>query len=262
MGSREHVSFLAGSDNRVRILETLRENPARQCELIRDCGLSRSTVHRALSGLTAREWVRRENGTYHLTPGGSFVLDRYEALETTIDRVAKWGPFLNRLGAIADSFPLSALDDATLLTVSPANPHAALSRFANAFAAEDIERFYGITPVVSPVINDAAAELLTDGIEMELLVDDSVLDTSRASYADALDDAYSSENFALFRYPDDLDFGIAVFDDRVIVSAYDDRGVLRECLDSTDDALGEWAREVYDDYRASASRVDVAAPTE
>lgn len=259
MGSREHVSFLAGSENRIRILETLREKPSRQCELVRRCGLSRSTVHRALSGLTAREWVRRENGVFRLTPGGTFVLDRYEALETTIERVSEWGAFLNRLGDIADSFPPSALDDATLLTVSPENPHVALSRFANAFADEDIGRFYGITPVVSPVINDAAAELLTDGIEMELLVDDSVLDTSRASYADALDDAYASENFALFRYPDDLDFGIAVFDDRVIVSAYDDRGVLRECLDGTDGTLCEWAREVYDEHRASAERVDIAA---
>ena len=150
MGSREHVSFLAGSENRVRILERLREEPSRQCELVRRCGLSRSTVHRALSGLAEREWIERENGVYRPTPGGTVVLDRYEALETAIERVAEWGPFLNRLGSVADTLPSAAFDDATLLTVSPENPHAALGRFADAFAAGDVEFFYGISPVVSP----------------------------------------------------------------------------------------------------------------
>lgn len=262
MDSREHVAFLVGSDNRIEILETLRERPCRQCELIRACGLSRSTVHRTLDGLSAREWIRNEGGEYRLTAGGQFVLDRYAALETAIERVEEWGPFLNRLGDVAATLPLAALDDATMVATTPENPHAAVRHVADAFAESRAETFRGITPVVSPVTNEAARKLVESGADMELLIDDSVLDTSRADYSDALEDAYTLSNFALYLSPDALTFGLTILDDRVLISAYDERGVLRECLDGTDDALAAWARDTYEEYRAAAERVDTAQPPE
>jgi predicted transcriptional regulator len=261
MESREHVAFLVGSENRVRILETLRERPCRQCELVRVCGLSRSTVHRALDGLAAREWIRNEGGEYRLTAGGQFVLERYEALETSIERVNEWGPFLNRLGDVAATLPPAALDDATMVTTTPENPHGPVSHTADALASSRAETFYGISPIVSPLINEAARKLIETGAEMELLIDDSVLDTSRAAYPAALEDAYTLENFALYLYPGDLTFGLTILDERVLVSTHDEQGVLRECLDGTNEALAAWARDTYEEYRAAAERVDAGADT-
>jgi predicted transcriptional regulator len=260
MGSREHIAFLAGSTNRVRILEALREHPRRQCELVRECGLSRSTVHRALDGLAAREWVRNEGSQYRLTAGGAFVLEQYDALETAIERVEEWGPFLNRLGDVAATLPPAALDDATMVTTTPENPHAAMSHVADAVASSSTETFRGISPVVSPVLNEAARDLIETDAEMELLIDDSVLDTSRTAYPAALEDAYTLENFALYLHPDDLTFGLTIFDKRVLVSTHDEQGVLRECLDGTSEALVTWARDTYEEHRAAAERAD--APTQ
>jgi predicted transcriptional regulator len=260
MGSREHVAFLAGSENRVRILEALREQPRRQCKLVRECGLSRSTVHRALSGLAAREWIRNESGQYRLTAGGQLVLERYAALETAIERVDEWGSFLNRLGDVATTFPPAALDDATMITVSPENPHAAIGHLADAFAESNTETFRGISPVVSPVLNEAARELLGAGVSMELLIDESVLDTSRSAYPGALDDAYTGENFKLYLSPDELGFGLTILDGRVLITTHDEQGVLRECLDGTNDALVAWARDIYAEYRAAAERADTPRP--
>lgn len=260
MGSREHVAFLAGSANRVRILETLREHPCRQCELVRECGLSRSTVHRTLDGLAAREWIRNESSEYRLTAGGQFVLERYEALETAIERVDEWGPFLNHLGDVAATLPLAALDGATMMTATPENPHVAISHLADVFASSRAETFYGISPIVSPVLNEAARELAESGADMELLIDDSVFEVSRTDYPNALEDAYTLSDFALYLYPDDLTFGLTILDGRVLVGAYDEQGVMRECLDGTNEALSAWATDVYEEHRAVAHRADTVRP--
>lgn len=256
MRSREHIAFLAGSTNRVRILETLREHPCRQCELIRECGLSRSTVHRTLDGLSARDWIRNDGGQYRLTAGGKFVLERYEALETSIERVDEWGPFLTRFGDVAATLPPAALDDATMVTNTPGNPHAAISHTADVFETSDTATFRGITPIVSPVLNEAARELVETGAEMELLIDDSVLDASRADYPAALEDAYTLPNFELFLYPDDLTFGLTILDERVLLGAYDERGVRWGSLDGTNAALTNWATDTYAEYRSRAKPAD------
>ena len=256
MGSWEHVAFLAGSANRVRILDTLRERPRRQCELVDACGLSRSTVHRALDGLEEREWVHSEDGAYRLTVGGRLVFEQYEALETAIERVDEWGSFLQRLGEIGATLPTAALDDARLISNTPANPHAAMQHITDVFVANDTETFRGISPVVSPVVNEAAHELLAAGTRMELIVDESVLDISQAAYPDAFAAASEFENFELFVSPTELSFGLVVLDDRALVSSYDGQGTLRECLDGTSGALVTWAADTYEEYRAAAERVD------
>jgi predicted transcriptional regulator len=261
MGTWEHISFLAGSQNRIQILETLRERPYRQCELVDACGLSRSTVHRALDGLEEREWIHSESGAYRLTVGGRLVLDQYESLETAIERVDECGPFLQRLGEVGATLPAAALDDARLVTNTPENPHAATGHTTDVLAAVDSETFRGISPVVSPVVNKAAREPLMADVRMELLIDESVLDASRTAYPDALAAAHDSENFKLFLSPEELSFGLMVLDDRALVCAHDEQGTLRECLDGTNEALVRWANDVYEDHRASAKRVDTPEAT-
>jgi predicted transcriptional regulator len=258
MGSWEHVSFLAGSENRVRILEALHDRPRRQCELVDACGLSRSTVHRALDGLEEREWVYSEDGAYRLTVGGRLVLDQFDALRTAIERVEEWGAFLQRLGGVGATLPAAALDDAQLVTNSPENPHATMSHTTDVLAAADTETFRGISPLVSPVVNEAARESLTAGVRMELLIDESVLDASRTAYPDAFEDAHEFENFELYLSPDELTFGLMLLDDRALVCAHDEQGTLRECLDGTNEALVRWASDTYEDHRAAAERVDTA----
>ncbi|WP_049996675.1 helix-turn-helix transcriptional regulator [Halococcus sediminicola] len=256
MGSWEHVAFLAGSANRVRILDTLRERPRRQCELVDACGLSRSTVHRALDGLEERGWVHSEGGAYRLTVGGRLVFEQYEALETAIERVDEWGSFLQRLGEVGATLPVATLDDARLITNTPANPHAAMHHITDVFVASDTGTFRGITPVVSPVINEAAHELLTTGAAMGLVIDESVLDTSRTAYPDAFAAAHDFENFELYLSPEGISFGLLVLDDRALVSTYDEQGTLHGCLDSTNEALVGWANDVYEDRWAAAERID------
>ncbi len=256
MESWEHVSFLAGSENRVRVLKALRERPRRQCELVDTCGLSRSTVHRALDGLEERGWVCSEDGKYRLTVGGRLVLDQYEALETAIERVNEWGSFLQRLGAVGATLPPAALDDARLVTNTPENPHATMSHTTDVLAAADTETFRGISPVVSPVLNEAAREPLTAGMAMELIIDESVLETSRTAYPGAFEAANDFENFELYLSPDELTFGLTLLDGRALVCAHDEQGTLRECLDGTNEALVRWANDIYEDHRAAAERID------
>ncbi|EMA53196.1 MULTISPECIES: helix-turn-helix transcriptional regulator [Halococcus] len=262
MGPREHVAFLAGSANRVRILETLREQPHRQCELTEACDLSRSTVHRALDGLESRGWVEQTGGEYRLTIGGDLVLSHYEALESAIDRIDEWGMFLNRLGDLADTLPLAALSKATLVTNSREDPHAAATHFTDQFRTATTETFRGIASVVSPRFTEAAQPLITTDTDMELIIDESVLDASLTHYSNDLEDGYSLDNFTLYCYPAELHFGLAIFDERVLVNTHDERGVLRECLDSTDETLRSWAHDVYDDHRTDARRAKHLAEPE
>ncbi|WP_435156033.1 transcriptional regulator FilR1 domain-containing protein [Haladaptatus sp. DFWS20] len=94
------------------------------------------------------------------------------------------------------------------------------------------------------------------GTRIELIIDETVLDISRSIYKSAFADALNDDDFSLFVSPDDLSFGLAVFDDRALVGAYSESGQLQACLESRDDEFVKWATERYDEHRRRASAIE------
>jgi predicted transcriptional regulator len=256
MKVHERVAFLAGSDNRVRLLRELRDRPGRGAELARRCSLPRSTVHRCLDGLTARGWTEKAAGNYRLTTAGSLVLSAYEELTGTIETAVEHGSFLEHIGTVGESLPIEAIREATVIEATPENPYATMEHSVDVFESASFDWMRGIVPITARSFNEAGRPLVEADIDMEIVIDERVLETARETYAEAHQLGLDSDNFVQYVHPEPLSFGLAILDeDRVLVGAYDEHGNPRACLDGTDDALIEWAEDTYEEYRAAARRL-------
>jgi len=262
MNTHERIQYLASSTNRVRILRVCRDHPSRPSELVDRCSVARSTIHRNLNDLGDLGWVRRENGHYRTTDTGALVLERYDDLYRTIERVDKAEPFRVCFERDEVEFPLEGLDTAVVREGTAANPHAALHYYTENIP-DSVGQFRGVSPVVSPIFNDAYRDLLPTATRSELIIDEGVLATSQDAYADTFDRALSFDLLEIYVHPRDLAFGVAIFDEeRTFVSAYDDQSRLRAVLDSTDDGLLEWATDVYETRREASTSLETVLSNE
>lgn len=261
--THDHAAFLAGSANRVRVLRELRERPGRGSELAERCSLPRSTVHRCLDGAATRGWVRKADGDYRLTASGALVLNAYDDLVGTIAVTDEHEGFLRHLGPVARTMPVGALANASVVEATPESPHATMEHVERVYREGVPERFRGVVPIVSHVFNEVNRPLVERGVEMEVVIDGSVLETARETHPNAHELGVESDNFTIYVHPGSVSFGLAIFDDdRVLVGAYDGRGNLRANLDGTDDALVEWAVGTYERYRREAVRIEAEVASE
>jgi predicted transcriptional regulator len=84
------------------------------------------------------------------------------------------------------------------------------------------------------------------------------LRTLREEYPDLSDRLPDFERIDLHVYPDRLNFGLIIFDDRIIVVGY--RGNTRKvCIESSNEKFMEWAVEVFDRYREASRWLDMAS---
>lgn len=257
MSAREDVSFLVGSETRVAILRAIVAAPRRPTELANECSCARETAQRTLSGFLDRGWAEKADGRYRSTPAGDIVLDEYDNLETAVMHAARFGEFFTHVDDDAAP-PSSVLDDLTVTESTAENPHAPIDRYLTVLETDPVDQFWGITPIASRVFNEAAEEAIGPDTAVELILDRTVLRTSRAEFRDATRTAAELDEFSLYVAPEPVDFGLAVLDDRASVGAYDVHGNLVATVDGTTGAFVEWAGDLFRTYRERADMLDAS----
>jgi predicted transcriptional regulator len=181
MNSIEDARCLLGSVNRVRLLTELDSQPSRPTELAESIDVSRSAVQRTLSEFAERGWVRKRNGVYESTTAGSVLLGSSAEFLDAVGTVNLASGFLSLLPEIGTVFTVDTLEDATIVESTPRNPHAPLQHYASRLDTCSTDSFRGISPVVSPVLDDAHTFLLEGENESELIIDGGVLGVSQQS---------------------------------------------------------------------------------
>jgi predicted transcriptional regulator len=255
MSIREDIAFLVGSDCRVGMLRALSEESRGPSNLADSVSCARETAQRNLAGFVDREWVEKADGTYRLTAAGRMVLQEYERLERTVESAQRLSVFFANCDGIAEEVDPDLLAEQTVTTSTPENPHAPIERWLGLVDGV-VDSYYGITPIVSRVFNQAAEEAIGPETRMELIIDRSVLETSRERFPDALELALELDQFTLRVVPFSLGFGLTIVDDHVWLAAYDDLGNVVASVDGSDDRFVDWARDVYDRHRQRASVVE------
>lgn len=251
----ECVRFLATSQNRVALLEALDDGPLRPVEICERLSLSRSATHRNLRDLTDRGWAKRVDDGYIATVCGRLVLGAYNELEETVRLVAEYGSSLEPLADAGLTLSPATLDDAAVTTATENDPHAPLRHYVERVHEIELDRFRGITPVVSPLFNEAHQPVLSEGADAELLLGSSALSTSKTDYETEFDSAMTADGLTLYVHPDPLSFGLSIVDERVFLGAYEG-GQFVACFEWTDPEIRAEAIEAYESYRAAASEVD------
>jgi predicted transcriptional regulator len=255
VSAREDIAYLVGSNCRIEILRALDDELLGPSALAERASCARETAQRNLAGFAERDWVAKEDKAYRLTAAGRMVLDRYDQLERTVESADQLSTFLANCEGIVDRVDPDLLAEQTITTSTVDNPHAPIERWLRLVDGV-VDRYYGMTPIVSEVFNQAAESAIGAETEMELIIDESVLETSREEFPDALDLAFDLDQFTLWLLPETVEFGMAVVDGSVWVAAYDSLGNVVASVDGDDDRFVDWALDCYDDYRERATVVE------
>ena len=251
----EDIQFLTGSPQRRNLLSALCDAPGRPCELGGRVEATRTTIHRILAGFLDRQWAVKRDGEYQVTVTGRRMWSQYERLLSEAERAREFGPFAANLGPVADELPASALESGQLTGSSDGDPLAPVSRLTEWFRATDGD-VYAVSPIVAEPFNEAGAELLESGVEIEYVIDRSVLERSRERYAEELALGRDHDRIDIYVHSDPLEIGIVVDDSRCCVVAYDDEGNIHATLEASDGATRAWAMDAYERRRERAEPIE------
>lgn len=250
------VQFLAGSTERPRLLEHLREHPGSPSEVADALSLSGRSVQRTLREFTDRGWARRGEGGYELTTLGALVASEHADYAAAVDRLGEYRSLYEHLpdpGAAPDPRWLA---DADVALSTPEDPQAPVNFYVTRLRRFDADEIRMTSPVLSRIFHDAHAELVVSGAHTELVLSAEMVEAARSRNPAEFEVVVAVDLLSLYRHPGPVEVGLTVGEDRALVAAYDDEGQLRACLDSADPRLVEWASERYREYRDRAERVE------
>jgi predicted transcriptional regulator len=252
------VAFLAGSPNRVAVLDALLAlGPVARPDLVEAVGVSRVTVGRILDDFAARGWVAREGGTCRITLVGEVVCEAFGSLLWTVESMDRLSAVQPWLPADFDVDP-RRLASARITVPTWSDSVAPIRRAAELCAGLDVLRVCasGVAPDVIRGIRDAAVE---DGADVEVVMTATALDVVRADptmrgwFADLVD-----SGGRVYEHPGHP-YLVATCDRVAIVGVNDESGAPRGLVESTDLAVFDWVTATVDRCRAAAEPVEPGA---
>jgi len=249
------AQYLAGSPVRVAMLRALREEPRRPAGLTAAVDATRTTVQRILSGFSERDWVVKRDAAYRVTPTGKRVHDAYEELLAEVELADRYGQFAADLERVGADFPTAAIDAGELTIAADRNPLAAVDRLTELLREGGGSEIVAVSPVVIQQFNDAAAEAIEAGSEIELVIDRDVVEESIAEFGPATDRALHHDGATVYVSPEPIEYGVFRYDDLACVTAYDRRNNPRCVLESGDRAVIEWVNDRFKSFVAEAQRL-------
>lgn len=260
MDAVDHVAFLAGSQQRVAVLDVLadRDEPTKD-ELVEGCEAARVTVNRNLEQLADRGLVTSEGRRWRLTPMGELVVEEFLSLVDTAGTAADLAPVLRRLPA--DEFDLDpgALAGADVTVSTPANPYAPVERQNATVMAADSARI--VLPAIRPGRSADVADRVSGGsLELEMVVSPSVARTLREETPDALETFEESERATVVEYDGQVPFYVGVVDGTAQVGVADEEGIPRALAESDGPEAVAWAASTVDAFRDAAAPVEPHTP--
>ncbi len=251
MSALGQLSYLVRSENRPALLRTIKNHPGRPCDIVERCRISRATVQRIISDFEERGWIAKRDSRYHLTAAGSIILEQYETVANTVNRVTEAAPVLRHFDADAAP-PLASLADSTLVTATEQDPHAPLSHYIDTLDQSTATSVRLMTPVTSPILDDVHSRLLEASTSITVMTTEPVINDRSTDHW--ITDVPAK---SLFVHPGPLRTGYALLEDRVLVTTYDDQGHIQGCLDGSAPQIRTWATEQFESARGSARRLSV-----
>lgn len=259
----DDIEFLARSDHRTTSLAALAQRPQTRADLMELTGASASTIGRTLREFEQRRWIRKDGHRFEATELGAFVATGMEALiertetEQRLRHVWQWLP------TEASGFTIEMASDAVVTESRADTPYEPVNRFVTLLQVTDSFRFVGYDVALLEPCKDELAERILDGMRTEIIDPPSVARYILSTYREHCAEPLESGHLRV-RLHDDLPAcGIAIFDDRIAISAYNpDSGTVQALLDTDDPDARAWAERTYEAYRREARPLTPEAAVE
>ncbi|WP_416839908.1 helix-turn-helix transcriptional regulator [Haloferax sp. DFSO52] len=183
------------------------------------------------------------------------VFERYDRLIETIECADRMSEFLIHAGGVCEDAPPEVLQQLTVTTAANNDPHAPINRYLTILGDEPVDRFRGVTPIVSRIFNEAAQQVIGPETEMELVVDQAVLERSRVNYPDAYELGKELDQFSMYVVDEDLEIGLVLVDGHGAVASHDDDGNIVALVDGDAPEVVTWVEGLYESLRTDATPV-------
>lgn len=232
------------------LLSELRTGPATATDLVESLDRSRSTVHRATTKLVEMDLITKTDGQFALTGLGAVVAEETETFRARVGGATAIEPFLNAVKT--NEIPVEHFADATVIRPQPRQPHLSVRRIMELI--ERSETLSMFSAVISPFYVDVAHREIMNGMNIEVIFDDQIIDIVLSEYGQRAHEAVTTGNFDVFVHGD-IPFELFLFDDRVGMATHDDSGTARVFVETDAPAAVEWASDLYEDYREHSDSV-------
>lgn len=253
----DEVDYLASSDNRVEVLETLASEPLTRAALHDRTGISQPTLGRILDGFQARGWIMKRGQEYRISRLGALLAAEFRALlETveTIDRLAELGSVLP---TETMEFDFRAFRDATFTLPRAPDVFAHIRR-----VEELVEDANDVRTLSGNIYLDAIPkqrDLVFTGQRQEVIISGDALDIalSHPETVAVMREVLDAEGMAVYRYDGEVACSLGLIDDRAFILPYDDHRVPCALIETENETIFEWVVATLDAHREASRRVTV-----
>jgi predicted transcriptional regulator len=257
----ENIAYLARSESRVRILETLAGGSYTRNEVEEATDIARTTIDRIINEFEERGWAKRTaEGGYVATPTGERVITEFEPFVETMEAIRKLGDLVAWLPTDTVPIDLRHFDDATIRRPDPAEPTSTTS-YLTALLREASE-FRCLVGVAPPL---AFEKTMRDGVVHGDLKTEHVITYQEYYYLLENQDRlphwreYVEAGANLYLHDGPIPCNVLVFDDTVIIgNSQAEIGDPFVEIESRNETVRAWAYDVIREYKEDAKRLEAA----
>lgn len=252
----DDIAFLSRSNNRVRVLDELRDCGRTRRELRESIDVSKPTLGRVLEGFEERDWIRTNGREYALTPIGRLLAEEFDGLMDTVETTQELRDLAPRLPLEEMDFDIRLLSEARITRPSPEDASAHVRR--EGALLEETERVSFLCNQAHPPTMAAYRDrVVEDGLSMEAIITGDAIDAAREDPAmrPHLRDLVESDRASIYRSDEPVSVMVGLLDDVVSIVPLDESGVPCAFVESRSDPVREWVSDTLADYRADAEVV-------
>lgn len=250
------IDFLANSENRVRVLETLASDPQSRADLHERTGIHKVTLGRILGDLQEHRWIRRSGEEFEVTTFGEQVIEQFTVLMEVMECGQRLDELIEWLPSEVVSFDLRCLEEATIVRRDRHDIAVLERELVESYASAESIRV--LSYQVSPTILDPFRELAVEkGGTVEAVVTPALLETlaAHSEMRQSSVEIVDSEKASVF-VSDEIPVQVAILDDTAVVLVLADADdTLQAVLRTDDSTVREWATELFARTRRDADPV-------
>lgn len=252
----DDIAFLANSENRVAVFETLVETPQSRDEIRDHVDASRVTIARILRELEARNWIENSGQEYTVTPLGNWIYNEFTHLVGEVEAEHRLRQALQWVPSDLLTFDVQCLRDAETVLLEGSDPTAVVRRFVELH--HDSERVFGCTCCIAPPLIEKHWELTVNGDTLvEQVLTPKALDTV-LNYPTAEQQLHEmlDETNAHYFIGEDIPISAGIVDGTVAINLTDEEKVQKGVLVTEHETVHTWAVDLFETYRDKARPVE------
>ncbi len=240
-------------------LPHLRDTHLTKPELCSQIGVSRSTVDRGMSELESAELVERTDDGYRLTAFGDLLYQLRTSYRRSLEAIHRAQGMQTPLPT--DQYGEQVLfDGGNVVLPEPHLPEKPTRRILRLIT--ESRAVHGLTPVMhDQYVSTSYEQVMMHELEFEFLITSRIFDGLVSMYSEWLINAFQQESFVIYESQQLPPFGLAIFEQEsdgshtVVLALYADNGLSGIVENDSRRAVG-WAKQLYRDYRDTASHID------